>query len=336
MKSGILKSEMRDIYTYFNNFEKYKSVETICIREGIVSQPDLSIFIPTYKRTDTIVDTLNSVIEQKGEYNYEIVIICNDPQIDHETIDNLLKRFNDERIYFYVNQKNIGLCGNWNRGLELCRAEYVAMIHDDDVLSPWFVQYVMQAIKDNDKPGIVGVNAIVFQSDSIPEFNPPQKTKYREISKKAFFFNRNITIAGMTVNRRFVMSLGGYSEEYLPNEDTILIYQAILKGKVINIEEYLAGYRQGGNLTLEEGVLAKIIEYTELTRRNIAEHEGFAKRFMRCFDKEYLYSYILGASEYWNIDVDINGIMNKLGFSNAKPNSLKMKILNRIISRGIK
>ncbi len=326
---------MRDIYSYYNNFRKYESVTTTCIKEGKVRQPELSIFIPTYKRTDTIVDTIKSAIEQKGDYNYEIIIISNDPESDVSTIEELLKRFNDERIYYYVNAENIGLCGNWNRGIELSRAEYVAMIHDDDVLSPWFVDSVMRAIEDNDKPWIVGVNSVVFQGNSIPIFSTPQKTKYRNISKKDFFLNKNITIAGMTVNKNFIMSLGGYGEEYLPNEDTILIYQAILKGTVINIEDNLAGYRQGGNLSLEEGVLTRIIENTEFTRRNIAEHERFAKRFMKYFDKEYLYSYIIGAREYWNTDVDINGIMSKFGFSDITPSLFKLKILNRIIRYGI-
>lgn len=322
---------MRDIHTFEDNFKKYHAVNSKCVIKGTVNHPDISIFIPTYKRTDTIVETIKSALEQIGEINYEIVIVNNDPNGNKGDTRDLIESLNDRRVYYYVNEANIGLCGNWNRGLELCRAEYVAMIHDDDMLSPWFLSSMMKAIKENKTPVIIGVNSLNFDSKNKPQFNIPKKLNYREVSKKSFFYGKYITIAGMTVNRNIAISMGGYSEDFYPNEDTIFIYQALLKGKVFNIDNNLAAYRKEINLSLEDGVMGKIISYMEYTRRSIASHEPFAKRWMNMFDKEYLYRYICSANKHWGTTVDAKDIFKEFGFSEALPSQIKLKIMNLLL-----
>ena len=325
---------MRDIYKFTDNFEKYKSVPSKCIIKGEVTNPEISIFIPTYKRAETIAETISSALNQIGTSLYEVVIVNNDP--DGETCDTreIIESYNDKRLYYYVNQENIGLCGNWNRGLELCRGRYVAMIHDDDVLGTWFLSSMLKAIDENKGPLIIGVRSINFTSKNKPNFIKPEKLKYRTVTKKSFFFGRYLTIAGMTVDRERAIAIGGYSQDFYPNEDTIFIYQALLKGKVINVDNELAGYRKEVNLSLAEGTMKKIIEYTEYTRRNIAEHENFAKIFMKQFDREFLYSYAEGANKGWGTDVDIDDIMREFNMPEGRPNGLKLKLMKALCKIG--
>ena len=318
--------KMRDIYQYYNNFEKYKDVKSNLVINGKVTNPELSIFVPTYKRASTLEVTLKSVINQQTNVVYEIIIVNNDPEEGYKETKELLEGFNDERIYYYVNEQNIGLCGNWNRGIELSRGSYVTMIHDDDLLSPYFVENMIKAINDS-KAGIIGVNYYGFRSDSLPAFARPQKLNYRNVTKESFFFGRNINIAGITVKKELMFSLGGYSEEYYPNEDTNLIYQAIVKDKVINIEHPLAGYRKEINLSLNDGTMTKIIMIMEETRRNIAKHEKFAERWMGKYDKEYLYTYIQGANTYWRLKIDYSDIFTKFGFRKNEPSKFKLFLM---------
>lgn len=325
---------MRDIYQSYDNFEKYKPTPSACVIQGSIDNPAISIFIPTYKRAETIVETISSALDQVGTALYEIVIVNNDPEGVTDETKEVIKDFKDEHIYYYVNQDNIGLCGNWNRGLELCRAKYVAMIHDDDVLSPWFLSSMLKAIDENNNPLVLGVKSVIFTSKYRAKFSKPENLKYRAVSKRSFFFGRYLTIAGMTVDRERAIEMGGYSEDYYPNEDTVFIYQALLNGKVINIENELAGYRKEVNLSLSEGTMRKIIEYTEYTRRNIAKRESFAKVFMKHFDREYLYTYAEGANNSWGTNVDIAGIMREFNMSEAKPNRVKLKLMRAFCRLG--
>lgn len=322
---------MRDIYILKNNFMDYNHVKSVPVIKGNVEDPDFSIFIPTYKRTETLKVSIESAINQVGDINYEIVIVNNDPDGAKGYARELIEGMHNDRIYYYVNEENIGLCGNWNRGIELSRGEYVSMIHDDDMLSPWFLSSILTAIKQNDSPDIVGVSYIKFNSNEMPDFQRPEKLAYRKVTKKSFFFGRYINVAGMTVNREAIMELGGYANEHYPNEDSILIYQALLHGRVVNIESVLAGYRQEVNLSLNDDMMKKIILVTEKTRRFIAEHERFARNWMRIFDREYLYKYISDANRYWNLDVDHKDILEEANLSTQPINKVKYNIMKTLL-----
>lgn len=329
---------MRDFYTNVDNFKAYSNVKSNLIINGNVDDPKFTIFIPTYKRSDTLKTTIESAINQIGADSYEIVIVNNDPSGVSGSIKELVESFNDNRIYYYVNEENIGLCGNWNRGVELARGSYVVMIHDDDVLSPWFVSSVNTAIEEEHEPEIIGVSYVDFDSSNMPVFKDPGKLHYREVSKESFFWGRYINIAGMTVKRDSMLKLGGYADEYLPNEDTIVIYQTLLKGRVINIESVLAGYRQEINLSLKGDTMLNIIKNVEYTRRIIADHEAFAQKWMNRFDREYLYHFIASANEKWGMNINPYQVFSEVGLPQNKINPLRyfmMRVLRKIKMRGL-
>lgn len=317
---------MRDIYQYYDNFEKYKDVKSDLVIEGNIKNPLLTIFIPTYKRANTLETTIKSIITQKTDYAFEIVIVNNDPEEGYNESKELIERINDNRIFYYVNSKNIGLCGNWNRGIELSRCKYISMIHDDDVLSPYFVENIIKAINEK-HAGIIGVDYYNFTSDAMPVFTRPSQIQYRNVSKKSFFFGKYINIAGMTVSKDLILSLGGYSEEYYPNEDTVLIYQALLKDNVVNIENPLAGYRKEINLSLSDGTMKDIIVMMEETRRNIAKYEKFASHWLKKYDKEYLYQYIMGANNTWGLKINYPDIFDAVGLHGKQPSRFKLLLM---------
>ena len=327
---------MLDIYTPADNFAPFHHVTTKEVLPGTVQAPEWTVFVPTYRRTDTLRDTLQSILSQETTLRFEILVISNDPEAENGPVRSLLEELHDPRIRFGVNAENIGLCGNWNRGVEWARGKYVTMIHDDDVLSPYCLETLRQIVPKQEEAAIIGVDAIRFDSRKKPVFPPPSRPAVRYVSKRSFFFGKYIQIAGMTVHREKMLSLGGYREEYYPNEDTILIYQGILRYEVINIEHPLAGYRQEVNLSLNEEVMKKIILLTEETRRQIASHEEFARKWMKHFDREFLYQYISSANAGWGLSLDHRELMRACGLPEKKPWKLKIKGMNWLIDRQLK
>lgn len=92
--------------------------------------------IPTYKRSQYIIDTIESIINQNVLIDdYEILIVNNDPSSD---MSYLIDKYRKYPISVYRNKENIGMANNLNRCFQLAVGKYVSMIHDDDMLCPNF------------------------------------------------------------------------------------------------------------------------------------------------------------------------------------------------------
>lgn len=322
-----------DIYTPLDSFHRYEHVETDLVLGGRNDQkPFFSIMIPTYKRIDTLVLSVESALGQVGFDNYEIVIVDNDSNGINGETRAYLSGITSDKIKYYVNRENIGMCGNWNRCIKMCSGKYIIMLHDDDMLAPDCLKTLYEVIIRSDYPTVLGVGYEVFNESHIPQFQKSSKVSFQYIDKKDFFFGESLNIAGLTFKKDFMYKMGGFADEYYPNEDSYFIYQAIVHGKVVKISNVLAGYRVEDNLSLKDDTLEKIVYMTEKMRETISMYEPFAKRFMRKYDLEYLYDYIQGANRYWSKDLDYRKIFKMCEMKRDKTNRfkifrLKLKIL---------
>ncbi len=90
-----------------------------------------SILIPTYKGADIITPTLKSILNQSFK-NYEIII---SEDASGDDIERVINNFNDSRIRFFRNVKNLG----YSKNLELLRqratGDVIFLMGQDDVLS---------------------------------------------------------------------------------------------------------------------------------------------------------------------------------------------------------
>lgn len=160
---------------YVNAFDKDKEVPSYLL-EGSkenVSEPFLSIVIPTNKRIDSLQDAIESVINQHPvDYEWEVVVVDNQPY-DGKVNENqkYIQILNNKRILYYRNEKNIGAGGNMNRGVMLARGKWIAFLHDDDVLFLDYLQRIQKLIKTLEqkkrKAGFILTDMIYLDYDII-------------------------------------------------------------------------------------------------------------------------------------------------------------------------
>ena len=326
--------EKTDIYKFRDSIGQYADVPSEPIVLSKVAEPDITILIPTYKREETLILAVKSAAEQMDADHYEILIVDNDPDHEKEKIRSFLSSFHTDKISYYINGKNLGLCGNWNRGIALAKGNYIVMIHDDDMLSPYFLSAIRQTIREQDDPGIIGVDYKRFDSSGIPSFTKPQSLDYRQVTKRTFFFGRYINIAGMTFKRELALKIGGFSETYYPNQDSVFIYQALLLGRVVNVGHPLAGYRVEKNLSLNGDNMKKVILMMERMRRDIAEHEKFAHKWMKTYGDTFLYQYVQNANRYWSLNIDHKEIFQLASINKKEVNWIKLKWMKALLKLG--
>lgn len=107
--------------------------------------PKLSFIVPTYNRRNFLPINLKSLLSQT-ERDIEIIVI-NDHGYD---VSDIVDSFNDNRIKYFYNDKNLGLAGSRNVGLKNVTGDYVAMIDDDDGATPYFAEVMLRELKNSD------------------------------------------------------------------------------------------------------------------------------------------------------------------------------------------
>ena len=90
----------------------------------------LSVLIPTYNNAATIRETIESILNQSYR-DFELVI--RDDKSTDNTVD-IIKSINDDRIRFYINEKNLGCGGNLNACKDTAKGDILVYMCGDDIL----------------------------------------------------------------------------------------------------------------------------------------------------------------------------------------------------------
>lgn len=98
-----------------------------------MSNKNLSFFVPTYNRKDSLRETLNSVFKYWDNQSLNEIIVS-DNNLD-DLAKNVLAEFNSKHIIYSPNLTNVGIDRNMIKFLDLCKSKYCWLLGDDDCLN---------------------------------------------------------------------------------------------------------------------------------------------------------------------------------------------------------
>jgi glycosyltransferase involved in cell wall biosynthesis len=124
----------------------------------------ISVIIPCYNASQYIIETITSVLLQKG-VDIEIIVI-NDGSTD-DTENKILKI--KTPIINYIKQENKGVSIARNLGLKNARGKYVLFFDADDIMAENFIFTRFKYLENNKECDLVCGEVIKFNSDG--EFN---------------------------------------------------------------------------------------------------------------------------------------------------------------------
>lgn len=126
------------------------------------NKPLVSVLILNWNRLEDTKRAIESVLSQTYS-NVEIVLIDN-ASTEPES-DSLAQLYPSVR--YYKMDKNYGCPGGRNRGIELCKGEYVFFVDNDGILEKNAVRNALEIFLENPEVGIVAGKVLPF--DSIDE-----------------------------------------------------------------------------------------------------------------------------------------------------------------------
>ena len=202
------------------------------------SIPLVSIIMPAYNAAPFIEEAINSVISQTVT-DWELFVI--DDCSKDETYQ-IAQRFavNDSRITVLQNEVNSGVARTRNRGFDLVRGTYVALLDSDDYWRPHMLDKMIARAEETHADIIYCSYELVDEignkvcNDFIV---PPETTFDRSLVRSVITCSTVLISLDFARKNRFPINMY--------HEDIALWFSALRDGAIARgIEEVLAAYRQ--------------------------------------------------------------------------------------------
>lgn len=198
----------------------------------------VSIIIPAYNAAEYIGFTIESVLKQTHE-NWEAIII---DDCSKDATAAVVERYaeRDGRIRFYRNEQNMGVARTRNRGFDLFRGQYVALLDSDDYWRPQMLEKLLGRAEET-KADIVYCSYELVDEEGRKVCNdflvPPETTFEESIVRNVISCSTVLVTAELAKNNRFPTDIY--------HEDIALWFRILREGGTARgVTEVLASYRQ--------------------------------------------------------------------------------------------
>jgi glycosyltransferase involved in cell wall biosynthesis len=194
----------------------------------------ITVVIPLYNKSHTIVNTLNSVLNQSFT-NFELVIV-NDGSTDN-SIEIIENYFHDIRIKV-INQSNEGVSAARNRGVKEAKYNYIAFLDGDDEWFPEYLNTIKKMIESFPHAGLYltgGIVGSIKHKDFVYRIAKKYVGKILEVNlfeNPEVFSHSSATV----ISKEFFSKTHGYInnmcqfEDFLASQAIALISQVIYCG----------------------------------------------------------------------------------------------------------
>lgn len=204
----------------------------------------VTVVMPVYKAEQYIGQAIDSILGQTYT-DFELLLI-DDVSPDH--ILDVMKGYTDPRIRFVRNEKNLGIAGTRNLGIELSRSEYIALMDDDDIAVPNRLEKEVDFLDGHPDMDVVGGHLRMIDKDGKDlqrQWSVCNNPKYI----KAYLLLGNIIANGTVMFRKSLTDRYHirYQDNFYGAEDYRFWVDCSLHGSIANLDEVLLYWRTGHN-----------------------------------------------------------------------------------------
>jgi len=263
-----------------------------------VEVADISVVIPSFQRTHMTLETVQSVLDQSRPVR-EIIIVANG--------DDKHAAFWEAHATGKVRVLRVparGQQGARNAGIEAAVSSWVAMLDDDDIYMPDFIESIMPAIEDG-RADIVATDHRKFRShrdDRKTNFEAAPRGYWKTIKPADaavewsfvgkfplhLLLKRVPIYPSTTVMRRdFALGIGGYNPNMfgILSEDIEFLIRALTYGQLSLVWRPLVRYRVHAG-AFSENAAGRTIGRWRIFEFARASHPDLPSGFRRALDRD--------------------------------------------------
>lgn len=295
----------------------------------MITIDNIDVFILSYNREEYILDTIQSLKKQTiGDFKITI--------LDNGSTDNtekLIDGLNDKNISFIGSNTNQGVLWNFQRAQELASKKWTILFHDDDLIHPKYLEYVIRVLNENNTIDLVGSGMLAT--------NRPLFDKFKNYKYNPKFFDKvslaSLVYSGFPLNFSTIVYKTTYFKQanmdfdiYGKIADRPFIYDCIKDGNVAIFQGQYIQYRIHNNQDSKNNKTGPFYNQT------IALHKKYKNMIFdshtliaRIIFLIYFYKYLKEEySRFINIDMSFQGYVDKVIYNLKLSN--KLLILSKI------
>jgi glycosyltransferase involved in cell wall biosynthesis len=204
--------------------------------------PTISVVMPVYNTEQYIAQAVESVLAQTFD-DFEFIIL-DDGSTDSSV--SVLREFaeRDDRIRFFPLEHR-GYVSVLRRGLNHCRAEFVARMDSDDICEPQRFEKQIAYLREHPEVVALGSRVTLIDPYGSRVENPSHKLTHEELEAELLNGVGWALVHPTVMMRRDpLMKVGGYREDLAVSEDLDLFLRLAEVGKLANLPDVLLKYRQ--------------------------------------------------------------------------------------------
>ena len=248
------------------------------------------------------------------------MVVDNNPERDDDTENSMNSYRDNPKVAYYKNEDNLGQAGNWNQLYELAKGEYVVMLHDDDMLFPFYLQTVFSLLAQTKNQFELIYPSFHFSNErTIPVVETPSELRYRVFKREDYLVRQWGIPSGMMILKSKFGITGGFNVEFYPIIDQEFIYRALgyLNGCVVYfpIVFYYIGVNESMKPDTAKDIVYKSRKFNHLMRKD----RNNPWRLFAFFS----YRYQINSISKWvyrltNSDEIVKSAKNNIGFDDNR------------------
>ena len=203
--------------------------------------PQISVVILTYNAANYLAASIGSALAQTFT-DFELLILDN---ASTDETPQVVAQFNDPRIQYHRNERNLGFAGNANVGLKRARGQYITYLGADDIWNERFLARCIDLLRRNSSLALVHTAATWIDPSGAPFGANPPGWSAQTPGPAAFLhaLRYGFTFAAMVMRIDLLRRVGPIDESWKGLADSWIFLKLCLAGDVGYIADPLVLYR---------------------------------------------------------------------------------------------
>lgn len=199
--------------------------------------------MPVYNGEKYIKDAIQSILDQTYP---GFILLCIDDCSTDGSLD-IIRTFHDDRIQIIQNDSNRGIAYTRNRGLDLAKTEYIALLDDDDIAMPYRLEHELGFLDSNHDIQVVGGHQRQIDETG-KDLNKQWSVYLNSAYIAAYLLLNNTIVNGSTMFRKSFIDEHQirYRDHLCGAEDYQFWIECSLNGKIKNMDEIFLLWRVSG------------------------------------------------------------------------------------------